>query len=152
MGMRQLLALAFLIVFSGLAVAVEPGEALEDPKLEARARELSLELRCLVCQNQSIDDSHASLARDLRILVRERLKAGDSDAEVRAYLVSRYGEFILLKPPLRMGTLLLWLSPFAILALGGVAIMAVARRRQQAETVAQLSDEEKARLERLLNS
>jgi cytochrome c-type biogenesis protein CcmH len=152
MGMRQLLALAFLIVFSGLAVAVEPGEALEDPKLEARARELSLELRCLVCQNQSIDDSHASLARDLRILVRERLKAGDSDAEVRAYLVSRYGEFILLKPPLRMGTLLLWLSPFAILALGGVAIMAVARRRQQAETVAQLSDEEKAHLERLLNS
>ncbi len=150
--MRQLLALAFLIVFSGLAVAVEPGEALEDPKLEARARELSLELRCLVCQNQSIDDSHASLARDLRILVRERLKAGDSDAEVRAYLVSRYGEFILLKPPLRMGTLLLWLSPFAILALGGVAIMAVARRRQQAETVAQLSDEEKAHLERLLNS
>jgi cytochrome c-type biogenesis protein CcmH len=152
MGMRQLLALAFLIVFSGLAAAVEPGEALDDPKLEARARELSLELRCLVCQNQSIDDSHASLARDLRILVRERLKAGDSDAEVRAYLVSRYGEFILLKPPLRMGTLLLWLSPFAILALGGVAIMAVARRRQQAETVAQLSDEEKARLERLLNS
>lgn len=150
--MRSFLPLAFLLAFTGLAVAVEPGEQLDDPKLEARARELSLELRCLVCQNQSIDDSHASLARDLRLLVRERLKAGDSDAQVRDYLVSRYGEFILLKPPLRMGTLILWLSPFAVLALGGAAIFAISRRRQKAESVAELSDDEKARLERLLNS
>ena len=150
--MRSLLALIFLLAFTGLAAAVEPGEALDDPKLEARARELSLELRCLVCRNQSIDDSHANLARDLRLLVRERLKAGDSDAQVRDYLVSRYGEFILLKPPLRMGTLILWLSPFAVLALGGAAIFAISRRRNRAEAVAGLSDEEKARLERLLNS
>lgn len=150
--MRQLLTLFFLLVFTGFAVAVEPGEALDDPKLEARARELSLELRCLVCQNQSIDDSHASLARDLRLLVRERLKAGDSDDQVRSYLVSRYGDFILLKPPLRMGTLLLWFSPFAILVLGAAGLFALARRRQKVEAVSQLSDEEKARLERLLNS
>ena len=150
--MRHFLALAFLLAFTGLAAAVEPGEALDDPKLEARARELSLELRCLVCQNQSIDDSHASLARDLRLLVRERLKAGDSDAQVRDYLVSRYGEFILLKPPLRMGTLLLWLSPFAVLVLGGATLFTLSRRRQKAEPATPLSDEEKARLERLLNS
>jgi cytochrome c-type biogenesis protein CcmH len=150
--MRHILALVFLFTFVGLAQAVEPGEALDDPKLEARARELSLELRCLVCQNQSIDDSHASLARDLRLLVRERLKAGDSDEQVRDYLVSRYGEFILLKPPLRLGTALLWLSPFAVLALGGIVIFSLARRRQRNDVVAQLSEDEKARLERLLNS
>jgi len=150
--MRHILALVFLFTFVGLAQAVEPGEALDDPKLEARARELSLELRCLVCQNQSIDDSHASLARDLRLLVRERLKAGDSDEQVRDYLVSRYGEFILLKPPLRLGTALLWLSPFAVLALGGLVIFSLARRRQRNDVVAQLSEDEKARLERLLNS
>jgi len=150
--MRHILALVFLFTFVGLAQAVEPGEALDDPKLEARARELSLELRCLVCQNQSIDDSHASLARDLRLLVRERLKAGDSDEQVRDYLVSRYGEFILLKPQLRLGTALLWLSPFAVLALGGIVIFSLARRRQRNDVVAQLSEDEKARLERLLNS
>ena len=150
--MRHILALVFLFTFVGLAQAVEPGEALDDPKLEARARELSLELRCLVCQNQSIDDSHASLARDLRLLVRERLKAGDSDEQVRDYLVSRYGEFILLKPQLRLGTALLWLSPFAVLALGGLVIFSLARRRQRNDVVAQLSEDEKARLERLLNS
>ena len=150
--MRHILALVFLFTFVVLAQAVEPGEALDDPKLEARARELSLELRCLVCQNQSIDDSHASLARDLRLLVRERLKAGDSDEQVRDYLVSRYGEFILLKPPLRLGTALLWLSPFAVLALGGIVIFSLARRRQRNDVVAQLSEDEKARLERLLNS
>ena len=150
--MRHILALVFLFTFVGLAQAVEPGEALDDPKLEARARELSLELRCLVCQNQSIDDSHASLARDLRLLVRERLKAGDSDEQVRDYLVSRYGEFILLKPPLRLGTALLWLSPFAVLALGGLVIFSLARRRQRHDVVAQLSEDEKVKLERLLNS
>jgi cytochrome c-type biogenesis protein CcmH len=150
--MRHFLALAVFLSMIGLAGAVEPGEALSDPKLETRARELSLELRCLVCQNQSIDDSHATLARDLRLLVRERIKAGDSDDQVRDYLVSRYGEFILLKPPLRVGTLLLWLSPFAVLLLGGTAIFMVARRRHDGETVQQLSEDEKVRLEKLLNS
>ena len=106
------------------AVAVDPGEALADPALEARARALSAEFRCLVCQNQSIDDSDAPLARDLRLLVRDRLLAGDSDAEIRDFVIARYGEFALLKPQLNAKNLLLWMAP-ALLLLGGLFFLFV---------------------------
>lgn len=110
--------LAVGVVLTGGAAAVEPGEILKDPGLEARARTLSLELRCLVCQNQSIDDSDAPLARDLRVIVRERLQAGDSDQEVLDFVVARYGEFVLLRPPFKTHTLLLWLAPVFALIIG----------------------------------
>lgn len=122
-------ALALLLLLAVPARALEPGEALADPVLEARARAISSELRCLVCQNQSIDDSHADLARDLRLLVRERLTSGDSDQQVRDYLVARYGDFILLKPPFKAGTLLLWGGPFLFLLAGAGALVVFARRR-----------------------
>lgn len=111
-----ILTVGFLL--TGGAAAVEPGEILKDPSLEARARTLSLELRCLVCQNQSIDDSDAPLARDLRVIVRERLQAGDSDQEVLDFVVARYGEFVLLRPPFKTYTLLLWLAPVLALMMG----------------------------------
>jgi cytochrome c-type biogenesis protein CcmH len=111
------------------AFAVQPDEILNDPSLEARARGLSKELRCMVCQNQSIDDSDAPLARDLRILVRERLKEGDSDSQVVDFLVARYGEFVLLKPRLSLHTALLWLGPPTLLIGGAIALLFVARRR-----------------------
>jgi cytochrome c-type biogenesis protein CcmH len=112
--------------------AVEPGEMLKDPALEARARRISQELRCLVCQNQSIDDSNAELARDLRVLVRERLAAGDSDAAVLAFVEARYGEFVLLRPPLKLHTLALWAAPLLLLL--GIAIYLLrATRRQPAQ-------------------
>ncbi|MBX9758639.1 MAG: cytochrome c-type biogenesis protein CcmH [Beijerinckiaceae bacterium] len=148
--LRRLALVLCLALAPTLAPAVEPDEILKDGALEARARDLSTELRCLVCQNQSIDDSNAPLARDLRIIVRERLQAGDSDAQVRDYLVQRYGDFILLKPPFKPGTLLLWLSPAAVLLLGGVALVVLARRRRAPETVAALSDAEQKRLDALL--
>jgi cytochrome c-type biogenesis protein CcmH len=135
------------------ALAVEPGEMLKDPKLEQRARKISEGLRCLVCQNESIDDSGAQLAHDLRVLVRDRLKAGDSDQQVKDYLVSRYGNFILLKPPFEWDTLLLWLSPFAILALGAGAALRNRRKGQESnddKPAAPLSEEESARLNSLL--
>jgi cytochrome c-type biogenesis protein CcmH len=109
--------------------AVQPDEVLPNAGLETRARTLSRELRCMVCQNQSIDDSEAPLARDLRILVRERLTAGDSDQQVLAYLTSRYGAFVLLKPPLTSRTLLLWLTPLAVLMIGALTLLLAARRR-----------------------
>ena len=150
--MRFILAL-YLALLPTFALAVQPGEMLADPKLEARARDISAELRCLVCQNQSIDDSDAALARDLRLLVRERLKAGDNDAQVRDYLVARYGDFILLKPPFKMETLLLWLTPLAILLAGAAALMVFARRRHVAPVVTQaLSEAEKNRLKTLLET
>ena len=149
MTLRFLALLACLLTLAP-AHAVEPGEALADPALEARARDLSTDLRCLVCQNQSIDDSHAPLARDLRLLVRERLKAGDTDEQVRDFLVQRYGDFILLKPPLRIGTLLLWGAPLLVLALGGLGLTAAARRRRVVVPVAELNAEERARLDKLL--
>jgi cytochrome c-type biogenesis protein CcmH len=114
---RTLIILFLLLIQLAPALAVEPDELLADPTLESRARSLSAGLRCLVCQNQSIDDSDAPLARDLRLLIRERLKAGDSDETVRNYVVARYGDFVLLKPPFRPSTLLLWIAPFLILAL-----------------------------------
>jgi cytochrome c-type biogenesis protein CcmH len=110
-----------LIILYGEAAAVEPGEMLQDPVLEARARQLSQGLRCLVCQNQSIDDSNAPLAQDLRVLLRERLAAGDSDAQAVAFLVSRYGNFVLLKPPFQINTFFLWFGPSLILLIAAVA-------------------------------
>src|SRR5262245_48562034 len=118
-----------LLLTSNSAHAVEPHEVLADPRLEARARVLSQELRCLVCQNQSIDDSNADLARDLRVLVRERLVAGDSDASVLAFIEARYGEFVLLRPRFNLRTLLLWLTPLLLLA---AAIFAVTQRMRTA--------------------
>jgi len=126
------------------AAAVQPDEMMKDPTLEARARTLSEELRCLVCQNQSIDDSDAPLARDIRILIRQRIASGESNDAVRAYLVSRYGDFILLKPPFKPETVLLWLSPALVLG-AGLAAALFARRRAPRSTPA-LSAEEEARL------
>jgi len=132
--------------------AVEPDEMLSDPTLEARARALSKELRCMVCQNQSIDDSDAPLAHDLRVLVRERLKAGDSDAQVLDFLVARYGEFVLLKPPLSWHTAALWGLPPALLVLGIATIVIVLRRRRAAPLTetANLTAAEEARLANLM--
>jgi cytochrome c-type biogenesis protein CcmH len=130
--MRRLALIALLVVLVAptAALAVEPDEILKNPQLEARARQLSEELRCMVCQNQSIDDSAAPLARDLRLLVRERLTAGDSDQQVLNYLVARYGEFVLLKPRFELQNLLLWgLPPFALVA-GMIALFVTARRRR----------------------
>src|ERR1044072_2184489 len=110
------------------ALAVQPDEILKDARLEARARALSQELRCMVCQNQSIDDSDAPLAKDLGVLVRERLSAGDSDGQVIFFLVTRYGEFVLLKPGMTGHTLLLWLPPFAVVIIGAIAFLAAPRR------------------------
>ncbi|CAH1671308.1 cytochrome c-type biogenesis protein [Chelatococcus asaccharovorans] len=149
------LSIALLLVLvAGFspARAVEFDEILPDRTLEARARAISSGLRCLVCQNQSIDDSNAPLARDLRLLVRERLKAGDSDAQVRAFLVARYGDFVLLKPPMTGTTLLLWGAPFLILGGGAVALALGVRRRRRQAIAVPLSDEEKARLKAALGA
>jgi cytochrome c-type biogenesis protein CcmH len=124
------LFLALCLLPSAPALAVQPDEVLADPVLEARARALSKELRCMVCQNQSIDDSEAPLARDLRVLVRERLTAGDSDRQVINFLVDRYGEFVLLKPRLSPHTAVLWLGPPLLLFGGAIALVVVARRRK----------------------
>lgn len=146
---RVLLLLACCLAVAGAARAVQPDEVLPDTALEQRARQISGGLRCLVCQNQSIDDSDAPLARDLRILVRERLKAGDSDAAVRDFVVARYGDFVLLRPPFDARTLLLWGAPFLILA-GGLAFAWRRRGGRRAENGA-LSEEEQSRLRRVLD-
>ena len=153
--MRWLRLLMMLVLLSGPALAVQPDEVLSDPALETRARELSRELRCMVCQNQSIDDSDAPLARDLRLLVRERIAGGDSDSQVIDFLVARYGEFVLLKPRLSPHTLLLWLLPPLALIGGGLALWFYSRRRANAGGAADpsllhLTEEEEARLQRLL--
>jgi cytochrome c-type biogenesis protein CcmH len=127
---------------------VQPEEVLPDPGLEARARSISGELRCLVCQNQSIDDSDAPLARDLRVLVRERLKAGDSNAEVENYVVRRYGEFVLLRPVMAPHTMLLWFGPLLVLA-AGVLGLVLARRRRPAP-IKPLTSAEEARLRAII--
>ena len=139
-----LLLLPLVASLTGPALAVQPDEVMKDPALETRARALSGELRCLVCQNESIDDSEAPLARDIRVLIRERIGKGESNDAVRAYLVSRYGDFILLKPPFKPETLLLWLSPVLTLGLGLAAAL-YARRRAPSATP-RLSEEEEARL------
>jgi cytochrome c-type biogenesis protein CcmH len=148
--MFRSLALAAIVALAApfAAQAVQPDEVLPDQKLEQRAREISTGLRCMVCQNQSIDDSDAPLAKDLRVLVRDRLKAGDSDDQVRAYLQARYGDFVLLKPPFQLDTLVLWITPAVVLVLAfGFAFSRV--RGQKPAPVAGLSEEEKAALERL---
>src|SRR5258708_4097396 len=125
------LAFLFGLMIAALpAHAVQPGEMLRDPALESRARALSGELRCMVCQNQSIDDSDAPLARDIRLLIRDRLVKGESNDAVRDFLVSRYGDFILLKPPFKMETLLLWAGAPLALILGALAVWRAARRRE----------------------
>jgi cytochrome c-type biogenesis protein CcmH len=152
--MKTLRWLTLLFVFAAHPVlAVQPDEVLADPALETRARTLSQELRCLVCQNQSIDDSEAPLARDLRILLRERLKSGDSDRQVLDFLVARYGEFVLLKPPLGWRTALLWLGPPALLVAGGLALFVIARRRNPTAASAGpvLTPLEEARVAKLLD-
>jgi cytochrome c-type biogenesis protein CcmH len=145
----QIAAAVMFLTAASPAHAVRPDEMLSDPALETRARALSAELRCLVCQNQSIDDSEAPLARDLRILLRERLKAGDSDAAVKAYLVARYGDFVLLQPPFRFDTLFLWLTPLAALVAGAAGLAWALRRRSRALD-APLSAAEVAELATLL--
>ncbi len=146
---KAFILLPLLAALAGPALAVQPDEVMKNPALEAQARALSAELRCLVCQNESIDDSEAPLARDIRILIRERIGKGESNDAVRAYLVSRYGDFILLKPPFKLETLLLWLSPVLTLGLG-VAAAFYARRRAPSATP-RLSPEEEARLAALTN-
>jgi cytochrome c-type biogenesis protein CcmH len=156
--LKRLLACLFVaaaMLAGSAAYAVQPDEIMSDPAKEARARDLSRELRCMVCQNQSIDDSDAPLARDLRLLVRERIASGDSDSQVINFLVARYGEFVLLKPRFSPHTLLLWLLPPLALAGGGLALWFYSRRRSKSGSAADpallhLTEEEEARLERLL--
>ena len=145
-------ALFLALVFTFPALAVEPSEILPDPALEARAREIGRALRCVVCQNQSIDDSTAEVARDMRRAVRERLVAGDSDANVFAYMVARYGDYVLLKPPFKAGTLVLWLGAPLLLLVAGAALLLAARRRRHTPIVAPkpLDEEERRRLDALL--
>jgi cytochrome c-type biogenesis protein CcmH len=156
---RKLIAISFVVWVATFAApcayAVQPDEIMADPAKEARARDLSRELRCMVCQNQSIDDSEAPLARDLRLLVRERIAAGDTDAQVIDFLVARYGEFVLLKPRLNPHTWLLWLLPPLALAGGGLALWTYGRRRAksanaQDDSLFKLTADEEARLQRLI--
>ena len=151
--MRTAAALLLLVVLAVSAWAVEPDEKLDDPALEARARAISSEVRCVVCQNESIDSSNAGIARDLRILIRERLQAGDSDQEVFDYLTARYGDFVLLKPPVKPATYLLWFAPAAVLLLGGLGVAVFLLRRRgaaAARTSRDLTPEERAQLAELL--
>jgi cytochrome c-type biogenesis protein CcmH len=150
-GILAALLVAALLLGSPSAQAVQPDEILKDPAAESRARKLSSELRCLVCQNESIDDSNAPLAKDLRLLVRERVTAGDTDEQVKAFLVQRYGEFVLLRPPLSARTLALYGAPFAALALGGWLVWRVSRRRAEPVAAAGLTEDERKRLEKLLS-
>ena len=156
--MRSLCLIIVLLTVAAApcAIAVEPDEVLSDAALEARARALSKELRCMVCQNQSIDDSEAPLARDLRILVRERLQTGDSDRQVIDFLVARYGEFVLLRPRLSWHTAVLWLGPAAMLLIGGCAVLVLARRYRTNSAAAAdgqqgLTAAERARLSDILS-
>ncbi|HMN51923.1 MAG TPA: cytochrome c-type biogenesis protein CcmH [Xanthobacteraceae bacterium] len=145
---RFVFIIVALFVFASPAFAVLPDEVLSDPALEARARALSQTLRCMVCQNQSIDDSDAPLARDLRILVRERLKAGDSDQQIREFLIARYGKFVLLQPEKDRSTFLLWATPLLVLLFGGLILVRFFRR-PAAPAEIPLSDAEKQRLQGL---
>jgi cytochrome c-type biogenesis protein CcmH len=148
------LAAALFLSLAAPAFAVQPDEVLKDPAMEARAREISKELRCLVCQNQSIDDSNAPLARDLRVLVRERLVAGDDNTGVLGYITARYGDYVLLRPPFKASTYVLWIGPVIILLLGALGAALFLRGRNRAitagDTEAPLTPEERARLDKLL--
>ena len=150
--MRTLLAALALLWLALPAFAVNPDEMLSDPTLEARARTISAGLRCLVCQNESIDDSDADLAHEIRVLVRERLKAGDTDDQVRQFLVDRYGEFVLLRPVIALHTLILWGAAPVILIVGGIALVLAARRRRSVVAMtgeAKLTQEEQKALDEL---
>ena len=147
---RPLLALALLLALAARAGAVQPGEELADPAQEARARALSQEIRCLVCQNQSIDESEADLARDLRLIVRERIAAGEDDVQVKAFLVERYGDFVLLDPPVKPKTWLLWFGPPAVLAMAMAGAALYLRRRPRRADAPPLDEAERAELERIL--
>ena len=149
---RILLAFMLMLMVAAHALAVEPSERLADPALEARARAISATLRCLVCQNESIDDSNADLAHDIRVLVRQRLLAGDTNAQARQAIVDRYGEFVLLQPPVQPATYILWFGPVAILLIGLVATVLWLRRRQAATAgPAPLNAQEQRRLDSLLH-
>jgi cytochrome c-type biogenesis protein CcmH len=153
--MTRLIAVLCALIFAAApALAVLPSEQLSNPKLEARARKIGAELRCLVCQNETIDESEAPLAGDLRVILRQRLVAGDTDRQAIAYIVARYGHFVLLKPPFEADTLILWLGPFLVLVLGGVGVAAMARGGGAAFTEAPpiLTPEEEAALARRLEA
>ena len=147
-----ILAALMLLVAAPPAMAVQPDEVLADPVLEERARDISAGLRCVVCRNESIDQSNAEIARDLRLLVRERLVAGDSDDDVMAYVVARYGEYVLMRPTMTGGNILLWLAPLALILAGGALSLVYIRRRAAAPAPAEaaLSPEEEARLQAIL--
>ncbi|MDH5188650.1 MAG: cytochrome c-type biogenesis protein CcmH [Rhodospirillaceae bacterium] len=155
------LFLAFMVMFvalslNGQASAIEPDEILADPALEMRAREVSKQLRCVVCQNQSIDDSNAELARDMRLLVRDRMLAGDSNQNVLDYMVDRYGDYVLLEPPLKASTMLLWYGPFILIVLGLIGVVFYYRKQPKgaqpgSEASAELSSEERAKLKSVLS-
>ena len=148
---RILLIAASVAALAGVARAVEPDEMMADPKLEARAEKLSKELRCVVCQNQSIDDSEAPLAKDLRVIVRERIAAGDTDDQAMGYIVARYGSFVQMRPPVRLDTMALWFGPAAVLLLGGLGAFLYMRGRSPA-VAAPLTAAEEAELADLLNT
>ncbi|MDH5772419.1 MAG: cytochrome c-type biogenesis protein CcmH [Rhodospirillaceae bacterium] len=156
------LFLAFIVLFAALsfngqAGAVEPDEILSDPALEQRAREVSKQLRCVVCQNQSIDDSNAELARDMRLLVRDRMLAGDSNQDVLSYMVNRYGDYVLLEPPLKASTAILWYGPFILIVLGFLAVVFYYRKQSQGtlnpdgKALSELSSEEREKLKSVLS-
>ena len=149
--MRRLLLVIAMVLSAAPAFAVNPDEVLADPALEARARAISAELRCMVCQNQSIDDSNAELAKDLRLLVRERLTDGDTNEQVVNYIVSRYGEFVLLKPRFETKTILLWGAPLLLAVAGGLSLIVFARKWVGRPTGSKLTAEEQARLRELLD-
>jgi cytochrome c-type biogenesis protein CcmH len=158
MSIKAFVIAAVLVITSTQAGAVEPSEMLDDPVMEARARTISAELRCVVCQNQSIDDSNAELARDMRVLVRERLVAGNTNQQVLDYVVSRYGDYVLLKPPFKSSTYLLWFGPLLFVMIGLTALVLMFRRGQSQDMdnamsqsqVLRLSKDEEKRLEKLL--
>ena len=150
--MKRLLPIvAALALLAGPAAAVNPDEQLADPKQEARALKLSQELRCVVCQNQSIDDSDAELARDLRLILRERIAAGDTDAQAMDHIVARYGSFVQLRPPLRLDTALLWFGPVLVLVLGGIGAAVYVRGRSSTAAAGALDANEEAELARMLD-
>ena len=148
---RMIMAMTLLMGSMAPSFAVNPNEVLADPALETRARAISAELRCLVCQNQSIDNSDADLAKDLRVLVREHLIAGETDAQIYDFLVARYGEFVLLKPRLQERTLLLWFAPLGLLALGALMLYFQFRKINISRVLPELSDSEKERLAKLVS-
>jgi cytochrome c-type biogenesis protein CcmH len=155
MKLRRLFAIPFLVILFVIpAHAVQPDEVLDDPALEARARDLGKILRCVVCQNQSIDDSNADLAKDLRVLLRERLEAGDTDDEAIDYIVDRYGNFVLLKPPVQFSTLLLWFGPLLIVLLAGFLYWTLIRRKSGSDVTetapTPLNDDERRELQDIL--